>query len=176
MEELVIVLLKLLVQLVLYAFTGKWHRFGNDDDQPTNEGTARERPRSARGKAIAEVLADLRDPGAAREALRKALAERLRGMPAELGSPVQKRASTTQAPWLFEFPDEYVEAEPTSEREGGEAPTSQPIFQRPKPPTRPPPVPARGRPRSIARAVRDRQTLRAAIVLGAALGPRGPRR
>jgi hypothetical protein len=167
MEELVIVLLKLLVQLVLYAFTGKWHHLGKEDDQPAKASTARERPRSAQGKkAIAKALADLRDPRAAREALRKALAERLRGTPGE-----------TQAPWLFEFPDEYVEPEPTSEGEGGEAPSNQPIFQRPKPPTRPLPVPARGgRPRSLARAVRDCQTVRTAIVLGEALAPRGPRR
>ncbi|MEY4508697.1 MAG: hypothetical protein RLZZ450_819 [Pseudomonadota bacterium] len=168
MEELVIVLLKLLVQLVLYAFTGKWHHFGKADDQPASTGTARERPKPARaGSALAGALADLRDPRAAREALRKALAERLRGSPAE-----------AQAPWLFEFPDEYVEAEPSSEGMGGEAPASSPpIFQRPKPATRPPPAPARGgRRRSIASAIRDRQTLRAAIVLGDALAPRSPRR
>jgi hypothetical protein len=167
-EELVIVLLKLLVQLVLYAFTGKWHRLGNHDDQPAPPASpARPRPkRQAKGarKSIAGALADLRDPRAARDALRRALAERIEGMPAE-----------TQAPWLFEFPDEYVEPEPNHEVVGGEVPASQPIFQRPKQARRPPKPPSPGRPRSIANAVRDRQTVRKALVLGAALGPRGPR-
>jgi hypothetical protein len=166
MEELVIVLLKLLVQLVLYAFTGKWHRFGESDDPsvPPAAGQPRSKPARAR-KAIAGALADLRDPAAAREALRKALADRLRGTPAE-----------AQAPWLFEFADEYVEAEPSSELEGGEVNASQPIFQRP-PKRRPQPVLGRaaGR-RSIASAVRDRQCLTKAVLLGAALAPRTPRR
>lgn len=167
MEHLVIVLLKLLVQLVLYAFTGKWHRFGDNEDQPapSTSGPVQTQPSRAR-KAIAGALADLRDPRAAREALRKALAERLRGTPAE-----------AQAPWLFEFEDEYVEVEPSSEVAGGEAPPTPPIFQRPKPKRRAPAVPGRGAgPRSIASAVRDRQTLRKAVVLGSALAPRAPRR
>jgi len=188
MEELVVALLKLLVQVVLYAFTGKWHHFSEADDQaapaaqpdqPDQPGSKRSfvrtraeaagaSPRGANGAAAraatARALPDLRDPRAAREALRRALEARLRGAPAE-----------ADASW-FTFPDEYVEDEPEDEAVGGEL-ASRPTFQQQKPKQEQVPVvPQRGRPRSFASAVRDRQTQRYAVVLGAALGPRGTRR
>jgi hypothetical protein len=165
MEELVIVLLKLLAQLVLYAFTGKWYRFGDSNDQSAPAPTAGEPPQRARSRSVRTfVLPELRDPRAAREALRKALEARLQGPP-----------SDAEAPW-FAFPDEYVEPEPQEEARGGEV-ASQPTFQgQNHMQAQLPAPPVRGRPRSLASALRDRQTLRYAVVLGAALGPRGTRR
>jgi hypothetical protein len=165
MEELVIVLLRLLLQVVLYAFTGKWLRLGDSDDQsaPTAQpGEPRKRARTF--PATTRVQPNREGPRAAREALRKALEARLRGVP-----------SDAQAPW-FSFPDEYVELEPEGEARGGEA-ASQPTFQRHEHVSAQlSALTVRGRPRSIASAVRDRQTLRYAVVLAAALGPRGTRR
>jgi hypothetical protein len=165
MEELVIVLLKLLVQLVLYAFTGKWHRLGDANDQSAPPPSPVKPRQGSRARTFqTRAPPDLRSPGAARAALQKALVARLRGAP-----------SDGEAPW-FAFPDEYVEPEPQDEALGGEV-ASQPTFQQPKPMQAQLPAPlVRGRPRSIASAVRDRQTLRYAVVLGAALGPRATRR
>jgi len=165
MEELVIVVLKLLVQLVLYAFTGKWYRLGDTNDQsapPEAPVEPRQRARARPAKPLA--LPDLRDPRAARAALKKALEAHQRGTP-----------SDAPAPW-FAFPDEYVEREPQEEARGGEV-APGPTFQRHKRmQAQLAELPVRGRPRSIASALRDRQTLRYAVVLGAALGPRGTRR
>ena len=166
MEELAFAVLKLLVQLVLYAFTGKWYRLGDSNDQSAPPQIPPVKPRRRARARSAEPLAlpDLRDPRAAREALKKAL-EAQRG-----GTP-----SDAQAPW-FAFPDEYVEPEPQEEALGGEV-APRPTFQRhPRTQAQLAALPARGRPRSIASALRDRQTLRYAVALGAALGPRGTRR
>jgi hypothetical protein len=165
MEELVVAVLKLLVQLILYALTGKWYRLGDSNDQSAPAETPvkpRQRARARSAKPL--ELPDLRDPRAAREALKKAL-EAQRG-----GGP-----SDAQEPW-FAFPDEYVEPEPQEEARGGEV-APRPTFQRhQRTQAQLAALPARGRPRSIASALRDRQTLRYAVALGAALGPRGTRR
>jgi hypothetical protein len=161
--QLAWVLLKFVLRLVLFAWSGDWHKLD---------------------KIAAEV--------------REALEQAKQGSPPAAPSPRARsksaRAPRTSTPgkaggpWPFEFSPELTELEPAGELEGGEhdaaagemhggewvggesviQPTKsfRPVTRRG--PAMPPPPPV-----SLARAVRDPRALRDAMVLTAALGPRG---
>ncbi|MDB4988790.1 MAG: hypothetical protein JWN04_3968 [Myxococcaceae bacterium] len=159
--ELLIWLLKLVVQLIMLAATGKWYRFG-PGARMTTTAPAKAEPKPARSS-------------------RKRQRKQQQAKPASVTEPrparrVGERTFTGAGPAVFEFAPELVELEPDSEdaalaREGELQARRARARGRAK--LKVQAVPAQ--PRSIAAAMRDRNTVRKALVLGAAFGPGRPR-
>ncbi|HEX5659625.1 MAG TPA: hypothetical protein VFX59_20655 [Polyangiales bacterium] len=156
MERLVIALLKLVLKLawmlfrlalrlVLFAWTGDWRKLDKVEAE------------------LRELITKAKQPQTVQRQHR---------------SP-RARPQAKQAPprddeaWPFEFAPELTELEPTGELVGGEAMTRpMPPPVQPGLPRRPPPPP---RELPLALALRQPRVMRDAMVLTAALGPRGRR-
>ncbi|MDB4976586.1 MAG: hypothetical protein JWN48_4927 [Myxococcaceae bacterium] len=155
--KLLLWLLKLAVQLILLVATGKWHKFGRAGQPEPSLGAPRQQAKKP-----------------ARPARDGARFTRRRTRQA--GTPERTPRQPGEAPWPFEFAPEMRDDEPESEAAARveEAELAQ---RRARAKARAKlKVPAVVGPRrSLAAAVRDRQTVRAALLLGAALGPRRPR-
>lgn len=184
MEGLVVHLLKLLLQVVIFLITGRWFKLGGGD--PSQDA-----PRKGKARLPRSLSEEL-------EARARALRRAMLGPDAKSARQSTRqgtRPGSPQTPWPFDLDGEALEAEPyAGEREdddlelGGEELTEEarggelaraPTFRRKVAPRRGPvllAMPAVRPRRSIAQAMRDPTTVREAIVLGAALGPRAPRR
>ena len=157
--RLLLGLLKLVFQLVLFVATGSWVKFEKRPPaQPTPDATKPARPQ------------------------RKQARREQTGRPARapLFTPATKRppAPSTDAPWPFEFAPELSDPEPYAE-EGRTIHAAQALLaaRRARAKLNVPALTSVREPkRSVASALRDRRTVREALVLGAALGPRGSRR
>ena len=166
--KLVFELLKLVLQLVLFVVTGKWHKLGKLSDLVKNAQAQAQ-------QKLAQQRADLQKQAQDKRGQRP---KQKRRPPAERVGKPRPNASAGDGPWPFEFAPELSAPEPAAEARELEG-ARGPIFQGTAGPRRRPRdklrVPALPAPRSIASAMRDRKTVRAAIVLGAALAPRRPR-
>jgi hypothetical protein len=147
--KLVIEVLKLLLQLVLWAVTGTWHRLGKKAGE-----TKKAKPQQPRQK------------------------DRVKAPAGAALAPARRPDLAEHVPWEFVFQAEQTEREPGSEEEA-QAFEDQRIARRKRAAARareklqvPALPPAR---RSIRSALHDPKTVRQALVLGAALGPRGRR-
>jgi len=162
--HLVIWLLKKLLQVVVWAVTGTWRRFGSDSQ---GQQQAPKQPPGARKKTKAVIAQErmfelLRSP-ALGDHKRRRIVETLK----RAGVPVPEAA------FPFAFEPERVEYEPSSEDAAmafEDARAAKRARARAMQKLRVPAVPA-GK-RSIRAALRDKATVRQALVLEAALGPK----
>jgi hypothetical protein len=151
MEHLLIALLKLVARLVLFAWSGDWHKL--------DKLIARWR----------EIVAELRREPAPPQPEKSGRKRAPR--------PPRRRA-TRPAPdtaWPFEYPDELTRSEPLEELRGGESVIESALPGSRRAAAAPRRAEARARPPAqlpLALAIRDPRVLRDAMVLTAALGPR----
>jgi len=176
MEQLLFLLLKGLLKLVLYAVTGKWVDLDKLKEQLLEQAKQRSPEAPGRRARPARPVFQRKAGGPTSRPIRPS------------ARTAQQGDEPEQPAWPFAFEDELrelesddelLELESDAEEQGGEQPVQHhaqhhPTFKRrPMPGLAKPGVTAK--PRSLARAFRDPHTVREAIVLGAALGRRGPR-
>ena len=165
---LVVWLFKQLLRLVLLALTGEWRTL--------DEWVARAKQRVPGNKAGGAVKRGTAAPAGRRRATPEQL-ERLLALRAAASA----RAASEGAAFPFEFAPELTRQEPSSEDEAPEPASEADALRRQQALARRRAELAARREamraaaaspkRSLARAVRDRKTLRAAVAIGAALGP-----
>ena len=147
--RLVLALLKLLFQLVVFVATGAWPKLGKREAESKPAAGPAKPSRTPRKRAPAE--------------------------PQRAQKP--RHGPTTEEPWPFEFAAELSALE--RDVEGGRAGPALPAslaVRRARARLNVPALTSAHERRSLASAMRDRRTLRSALVLGAALAPRTPKR
>lgn len=151
--RLLLALLKLLFQLVVFVATGAWPKFAKRtaEAKPAAGPTRPPGPQKKRARGEPLFRADRRDK--------------------------PRPVPSSDGPWPFEFAAELSDPEPTGDDRADAARLVALAERRARVKLNIPALTsARGGRRSIASAVRDRRTVRAALVLGTALAPRPPRK
>jgi hypothetical protein len=186
MDHLLLALLELLVKLVLYAVTGKWHDLGElkrqllepQDTRPRRVPPVRRTrvPRTVeQARAERKARVSSRGASAKERATSGGKADPGSGLRASEAAAARRGAGSDAQAWPFVFEGDRYEPESEDEEQGGELPVKHhATFQRRAVNKLASAAPKPG-PRSLARALRDPRTVREAIALGAALGRRGPR-
>lgn len=172
MEKLVILLIKLALQLawvvlrfavrvVLFAWSGDWHKLDKLEAQ------------------LREALAEARKETKPVRPARPPRAPKSPGAnPRSVRAQRSRPRASTAAPWPFDFPSELTELEPEQELQGGETTLAREPARvaRAVPSKRVPAErPAARAPLPMALALRQPRMVHDAMVLTALLGPRGRR-
>jgi hypothetical protein len=170
-KRLLLGLLKLLLQLLIFALAGKWVKIGGAQPEPS----ARKQAKSSQRKSSEPRpvrRAPLFDPRAGDR----------RGSVATESEPLREWRSVEDGELELLEPRSIEElaraGEPRPKRgKRKRRAGSAPVERRAKPVAEPRSSAASSRPaRSLAAALRDPVRIRQALILGAALGPRRPRR